>query len=174
MAGLQAHCVGMDMNSEEARAVMIPVAARILAGKETQPALAKWAAVASQVEFLTNQDDGLYKETRRTMFKWKSDKPQSTFVPLQDNPQRPYRLGDGKANAFGYGENPFTQVLQHGRTMIGITRVPETYPHWKSYAPFSTGGAVLRRIEKDGSSVTGGRCCLPFAMPGRHSGKSIG
>lgn len=107
-------------------------------------------SIASQVENLTNPNDGFYKETRRTMFKWVSDKPHSTFVPLQDNPQRPYRLNDGKANAFGYGENPFTQVLQHERTLIGITSVPENYPHWKMYAPFTTGGAIVRRIEKDG------------------------
>ena len=107
-------------------------------------------SIASQVEDLTNPNDGFYKETRRTMFKWVSDKPQSTFVPLQDNPQRPYRLGDGKANAFGYGENPFTQVLQCQRALIGITSVPENYPHWKMYAPFTTGGAIVKRIERDG------------------------
>lgn len=107
-------------------------------------------SIASQVEDLTNPNDGFYKESRRTMFKWVSDKPQSTFTPLQDNPQRPYRLGDGKANAFGYGENPFTQVLQHERTLIGITSVPDDYPHWKMYAPFTTTGAIVKRVEKDG------------------------
>ena len=107
-------------------------------------------SLASQMENLASQNDGFYKESRRTMFKWVSDKPQSPFCPMQDNPQRPYRLSDGKANSFGYGENPFTQVLQHKRALVGVTSVPENYPHWKMYAPFTTTGAILKRVEKDG------------------------
>ena len=84
------------------------------------------------------------------MFKWVSDKPRSTFVPLQENPERPYRLSDKRGNKFGYGENPFGQSLQHEGTLIGICSVPDDYPHWKSYAPFTTEGAIVKRLEKDG------------------------
>ncbi len=109
----------------------------------------KGYGVGSQCEFTTNQNDGIYKEARRVMFKWVSDKRQSAFIPLQVNPQRPYNLKDNKPNSFGYGENPFTQVLQKEGTLVGITSVPEKYPHWKMYAPFSKDGAILKRIEKN-------------------------
>ena len=105
--------------------------------------------LGSQCEFTTNQNDGIYKETRRVMFKWVSDKRLSAFVPLQENPQRPYRLKDNKPNSFGYGENPFTQVLQKEGTIVGISSVPENYPHWKMYAPFATDGAILKRVQKN-------------------------
>jgi hypothetical protein len=49
MAAHQAYCATMGLSSNEARAVMIPVAARVLAGRETDKALAKWADVANSV-----------------------------------------------------------------------------------------------------------------------------
>jgi hypothetical protein len=107
-------------------------------------------SISSQVEFTTNPNDGIYKETRRTMFKWVSDHPRSTFCPMQDNPERPYRLSDGRRNAFGYGENPFTQVLQYKRTLVAIAQVPAGYPHWRMYAPFPASGSIVKRIERDG------------------------
>lgn len=107
-------------------------------------------SLACQSEFVTDPNSGIYKETRRTLCKWVSEKPQSTFAPMQENPQRPYRLKDGKPNAFGYGENPFTQAMQHRRTLLAISHVPEDYPHWRMYAPFTTGGAIIKRVEKDG------------------------
>jgi len=107
-------------------------------------------ALASEGEFLRDPNSGHYKESRRNMFKWVSDRPDSTFVPLQENPQRPYRLGDGKANAFGYGENPFDQSLQCEGAIIGICSVPENYPYWKSYAPFTTAGAIRKRLNNGG------------------------
>ena len=93
---------------------------------------------------------GHFKELRRTMLKWRSPSPDSTFIPMQDNPRRPYRLQEGIANAFGYGENPFTQVLQDDRTLIGISAVPTTFPYWKNYAPFTRRGAIVARSEADG------------------------
>jgi hypothetical protein len=107
-------------------------------------------ALASEWELLKDSNSAHYKESRRNMFKWVSDRPSSTFVPLQENPERPYRLSDKRGNKFGYGENPFGQSLQHEGTLIGICSVPEDYPHWKSYAPFTTDGAIVKRIEKDG------------------------
>jgi hypothetical protein len=105
--------------------------------------------LGSQCEFTANPNDGIYKEARRVMFKWVSDKRLSAFIPLQENPQRPYNLKDNKANGFGYGENPFTQVLQKDGTLIGISSVPENYPHWKLYAPFPKDGAILKRVERN-------------------------
>ena len=107
-------------------------------------------ALASEWELLKEPNAAHYKESRRNMFKWVSNKPDSTFMPLQENPERPYRLSDKRGNKFGYGENPFGQSLQHEGTLIGICSVPEDYPYWKSYAPFTTNGAIVKRTEKDG------------------------
>ena len=106
-------------------------------------------SIASQWEVMPNPASGHYKESRRNMFKWISDKPQSTFTPMQDNPRRPYNLKENVSNAFGYGENPFTQSMQHEATVISITNVPKDYPYWKTYATFTTTGAIVERIEKD-------------------------
>lgn len=107
-------------------------------------------SLASEWELLPSPTDGHYKESRRQMLKWISDKPCSTFIPMQENPRRPYKLSENIANAFGYGENPFAQSLQHEGTLLGITAVPENYPFWKLYAPFTTEGAIVKRIEREG------------------------
>jgi hypothetical protein len=107
-------------------------------------------SLASQSEFLSSPTNGLYKETRRQMLKWISDKPSSTFCPLQENPRRPYRMQEHVANAWGYGENPFEQSLQDESTLIGVYAVPDDYPYYKLYVPFSLSGAIVKRIEKDG------------------------
>jgi len=92
----------------------------------------------------------LYKESRRNMLKWSSDKPSSTFAVCMENPRRPYALHENVANPLGYGENPFSQVLQHNETMVGIYNVPADYPYHRMYAPFTTRGAIVKRIEKSG------------------------
>ena len=107
-------------------------------------------SLASQSEFLPAPTDGLYKETRRQMLKWISEKPSSTFCPLQENPRRPYRLQEHIANVWGYGENPYEQSMQDGGTLIGIYSVPEDYPYYKLSAPFSQSGSIVKRIEKAG------------------------
>ena len=107
-------------------------------------------SLASQWENFGSPSAGNYKEERRTMFKWLSGKPDSTFVPLQENLLRPYRPRDVLPNHFGYGENAFTQVLQCKGTLLGISSVPKDFPFWKMYAPFTRRGAIVRRLEKDG------------------------
>jgi hypothetical protein len=102
---------------------------------------------------------GLYKESRRHMLKWVSDKPSSTFAVCMENPYRPYALQEKRANQLGYGENGFSQYMQHEGTLLGLYAVPEKvkvrnrefeYPYYKLYAPFPTTGSILKRIEKDG------------------------
>jgi hypothetical protein len=106
--------------------------------------------VASQWEAEDGPTNAFSKETKRQMFKWVSDKPASAFIPLQENLRRPYVKADTNVNAFGYGENPYTQVLQSEGTLIGVSKVDDKYPYWKIYAPFTTQGAIVKRIEKDG------------------------
>ncbi len=107
-------------------------------------------SLASQFEYLDAPTSGLYKETRREMLKWISDKSSSTFCPLQENPRRPYKLQENIRNAFGYGENPFGACLQDHGTLIGVYAVPVYYPFYKLYAPFTESGAIVKRVEKQG------------------------
>jgi hypothetical protein len=106
--------------------------------------------LASQWDHCPSETSGLYKEGRRNLLKWISDKGSSTFCVCMENPYRPYDLKENRANVLGYGENPFSQYLQHEGTLIGLYAVPADYPYYKLYAPFTTGGAVLKRIERDG------------------------
>ena len=88
-------------------------------------------SLASEWNPIDGPRDSTAKENRRQMLKWISDKPFSTFSPMQDNVTRPYIAADmkaGKANAFGYGENPYTQVLQYKGTLVGLTDVDKVYP----------------------------------------------
>ena len=107
-------------------------------------------ALASEWTLLKTPRDSHTKESRRQMLKWVSDRPQSSFMPFQENANRPYDLAENKANAFGYGENPFGQSLQHGRTLVGVSAVPDDYPYWRIEAPFVTTGAIVKRIERNG------------------------
>lgn len=107
-------------------------------------------ALASGWERLETPRDHHYKESRRQMLKWVSDSPQSSFMPFQDNAHRPYDLAENKANSFGYGENPFSQSLQHGRTLVGLTAVPDDYPYWRIEVPFSTTGSIVKRLDRAG------------------------
>ncbi len=107
-------------------------------------------SLASQWDHPPDFTSGIYKESRRNLLKWVSDKPSSTFAVCMENPYRPYKLQEGRANDLGYGENPFSQYLQHEGTLIGLYSVPEHYPYYKLYAPFTTRGAILKRIERSG------------------------
>ena len=68
---------------------------------------------------------GLYKESRRHMLKWVSDKPSSTFVVCMENPAKPYAPNEKRANALGYGENAYSRYMQHEGTLLGLYAVPE-------------------------------------------------
>jgi len=107
-------------------------------------------SLASQWDHAPTPTSGLYKEGRRTLLKWISDKPVSTFAVCMENPARPYRLSENRASKMGYGENPFSQYLQNEGALIGVYAVPADYPYWKLYAPFTTRGAMVKRVERDG------------------------
>ena len=116
-------------------------------------------SLCSQWDQPGDPTSGLYKESRRHMLKWLSEKPSSTFAVCMENPYRPYNLSQKKANQLGYGENGFSQYMQHKGTLLGLYAVPEKvkvrhhvfdYPYHKLYAPFPTSGSILKRIGKDG------------------------
>ena len=107
-------------------------------------------ALCNQWDHAPDFTSALYKEGRRHMLEWVSDNPGSTFAVCMENPYRPYNLKENRANVLGYGENPFSQYLQHEGALIGVYAVPATFPCYKLYAPFTTGGAILKRVEKAG------------------------
>ena len=107
-------------------------------------------SLCSQWDKETSPTSVLYKEARRNMLKWVSPKPSSTFAVCMDNPRRPYRLSENMANALGYGENPFSQYMQHEGTLLGFYQVPTDYPYYKLYVPFPLSGSILKRVEKNG------------------------
>jgi hypothetical protein len=103
--------------------------------------------LASQRDDGSPFDSSLFKECRRTMLKWQSPKPASTFTIIQENRRRP---SEQVRNAFAYGENPYCQTLQYEGTLIGVHDVPTAYTYWTTRAPFTTTGAIVKRIERDG------------------------
>lgn len=107
-------------------------------------------SLASQWDHAPTPTSGLYKEGRRNLLKWVSDQPSSTFAVCMENPYRPYNLKENRANQLGYGENPFSQYLQHAGTLIGVYAVPPEFPYYKLYVPFTTRGAIVKRIERAG------------------------
>lgn len=112
--------------------------------------------MSSEYDFTASPQDYIYKEQRRKMFKWVSDKPLSTFVPMMENRNSPATL-PAAGNAFGYGENPYEQVLQNKGTMIGVYNpgaiyVPSdpNYGFYRMYAPFSKTGSIVKKVEAEG------------------------
>jgi hypothetical protein len=78
-------------------------------------------SLCSQWDQADDPTSGLYKESRRHMLKWLSDKSSSTFAVCMENPYRPYALQEKRANTLGYGENGFSQYMQHERTLLVIS-----------------------------------------------------
>ena len=103
--------------------------------------------LASQRTDGTAANSYLYKETRNTTLRWVSEKPASTFIVFQENRRRPH---EKIANAFAYGENPYAQTLQHEGTVISLHDVPADYGFHRVVAPFTTCGALLARLEREG------------------------
>lgn len=107
-------------------------------------------SLGSQWELPTSATNSIYKEARRQMLKWKSASASSTFAVCMENPYRPYRLQENRANVLGYGENPYSRLMQSDATLLGLYDVPASYPYYKMYVPFSSSGSILKRIERDG------------------------
>ena len=103
--------------------------------------------LASQRTDGTAANSYLYKEARNVVLRWVSEKPASTFIVFQENRRRPQ---EKIANAFAYGENPYAQTLQHEGTVLGVYDVPADYGFSRLIAPFTTHGAILARVERDG------------------------
>ena len=113
--------------------------------------------LASEREDGTAAGSYLFKEGRRTMLKWVSARPASTFTICQENRRRPQ---ENIANAFAYGENPYAQVMQSEGTLLGVYDVPTAYGFQRLAAPFVQSGAIVKRVEHDGWIVCHGGSVL--------------
>jgi hypothetical protein len=89
---------------------------------------------------------GLFKEQRLVNLTWFSGKPGSRFYIFQENIAQPY-FGKTEMNSFGEGENPYSQRMQHKRTVIGIYDVPESYPHYRQYTVYRKNDVLGQREE---------------------------
>jgi hypothetical protein len=130
---------------------------------------ARGYSVASQWEQTGGPRHHLPKETRRMVLRWLSEKPSSTFIVANANYQRPYKLDEVKPNAFGYGETPYGQVMQHEGTLLGLQDVPAEYAFYRLYAVFPTSGAIVARAERDGWILCHGGSAL-FAFKASRPG----
>ena len=120
--------------------------------------------LASQREDGTSFRSYLFKECRRTMLKWKSEKPASSFTVIQQNRRRPQ---ENIANAFAYGENPYCQTIQSRGTLLGVHDVPEEYGFWITRAPFTTTGAIVAKTAREGWILChGGTMLFAFRFMG--------
>jgi hypothetical protein len=110
---------------------------------------AKPFSLSSQLEATNGFKHPLFKETRRMVMRWVSDKPSSTFIVANENYQRPYRISEKVKNAFAYGETPFGQVMQHDGALLALYDVPADYAYYRLYAVFPATGSIVQRIERD-------------------------
>jgi len=90
-----------------------------------------------------------FKEQRLVRLTWLCGRPGNSFHVFQENIGQPY-FGKTDPNPFGVGENPYSQCLQSGRTIIGLYAVPSDYPLYRQYTVYACSDAVQARLEKKG------------------------
>lgn len=101
-------------------------------------------SIASQYDEVDSATNWFYKETKRTLLKWVSGSPESTMSMCQENRKQP-PYSSSPANAFGYGENPYSQHLQHLGTIVGVCNVASDYRFRELYIPVPKSGSVFAK-----------------------------
>ncbi len=97
--------------------------------------------------------DGFFKEAGRHKLNWLGDK-SGGFSPQWENSAQPYADRRNQPNARYYGTNPWSYVLQHRGTQIGLADVREGYPFRKLYVSYPQDGSICERIIKSDSGWT--------------------
>ena len=97
--------------------------------------------------------DGFYKEAARHKLNWLGAKA-SGFSPQWQNSAQPYAGRRDQPNGRYYGLNPWSCVLQHRGTQIGLSDVREGYPFRKLYVAYPQDGSIRERIQKADSGWT--------------------
>lgn len=97
--------------------------------------------------------DGFYKEAGRHKLNWFG--PQGGgFSPQWQNSAQPYAGRRNQANGRYYGINPWSYVLQHRGTQIGLADVRTEYPFRKLYVSYPQDGSIVGKIHKAESGWT--------------------
>lgn len=97
--------------------------------------------------------DSFYKEASRHKLNWTTG-PGGGFAPQWQNSSQPYAARRNKPNGNYYGLNPWSQVVQHEGTQIGLADVPKDYPFRQLYTIYPNGGAIRKRLDHPQSGWT--------------------
>jgi hypothetical protein len=105
--------------------------------------------------------DSFFKEAGRHKLNWLGDEPGG-FSPQWENSRQPYgRLRD-TPNGRYYGTNPWSQVLQHRGTQIGLSDVRDGYPFRKLYVSYPRQQLRARVVKPDWTLCHTGRVVFAF------------
>jgi autotransporter-associated beta strand protein len=104
-------------------------------------------SLASQYIF-SSASTSMAKEQLPVVFKWLSDKPESTLIVNLENHAGFYYGGSiglshppytPVRNRMGYGTNPYAQHFQHRQTLVGVANVSPWYANENGAASDGTG-----------------------------------
>ncbi len=105
--------------------------------------------------------DSFFKEAGRHKLNWLGEK-SGGFSPQWENSRQPYGGLRNQANARYYGTNPWSQVLQHRGTQIGLADVPDGYPFRKLYVSYPLQQLRARVVKPDWTLCHTGRTVFAF------------
>lgn len=97
--------------------------------------------------------DGFYKEAGRHKLNWFGSQGGG-FSPQWENSAQPYASRRNKVNGRYYGINPWSYVIQHRGTQIGLADVQEGYPFRKLYVSYPLDGSIVEKIQRKESGWT--------------------
>lgn len=97
--------------------------------------------------------DGFYKEAGRHKLNWTSPIPGG-FAPQWQNSMQPYAGRRNQPNGNYYGLNPWSQVIQHEGTQIGLADVRDGYPFRQLYTIYHGNGSIRKRVVYSDSAWT--------------------
>ena len=105
--------------------------------------------------------DSFFKEAGRHKLNWLGEKPGG-FSPQWENSRQPYGGLRNQANGRYYGTNPWSQVLQHRGTQIGLADVPDGYPFRKLYVSYPLQQLRARVVKPEWTLCHTGRVVFAF------------
>lgn len=97
--------------------------------------------------------DSFFKEAGRHKLNWLGDKPGG-FVPQWQNSAQPYASRRNQPNSNYYGLNPWSYVIQHRGTQIGLADVHNDYPFRQLYTIYPGNGSIRKRLHMDATGWT--------------------
>ena len=105
--------------------------------------------------------DSFFKEAGRHKLNWLGERPGG-FSPQWENSRQPYGGLRDSPNGRYYGTNPWSQVLQHRGTQIGLADVRDGYPFRKLYVSYPLAQLRARVVKPDWTLCHTGRTVFAF------------